>query len=74
MFCMVPKFNTKATNKLQIMQSKCIRFCLQLDEMRSIFYKEFYLKNLAGCQSVLASNNVLFKSRLNLLMEVVHNS
>ena len=38
---MVPKLNTKTKKKLQIMQNKCIRFCLQLDKMSTISHKEF---------------------------------
>ena len=41
MFCMVPKLNTKTKKKLQIIQNKCIRFCLQLDKMSTISHKEF---------------------------------
>ena len=41
MFCMLPKRNTKTKKKFQVMQNKCIRFCLQVDKMSTISHKEF---------------------------------
>ena len=36
-----PNLTQKLKKKLQVMQSKCIRFCLQLDKMSTISHKEF---------------------------------
>ena len=42
---MEPKLNTETKKKLQVMQSKCICFCLQLDKMSAISQKEFKYLN-----------------------------
>ena len=36
-----PNLTQKLKKKLQVMQNKCIRFCLQLDKMSTISHKEF---------------------------------
>ena len=36
-----PNLSRKLKNKIQTSQNKCIRFCLQLDEMSHISQKEF---------------------------------
>ena len=36
-----PKFSEKLKNEIQISQNKCIRFCLQLNEMPHISQREF---------------------------------
>ena len=36
-----PNLSKKLKNKIQTLQNKCIRFCLQLDEMSHISQKEF---------------------------------
>ena len=45
-FCMLPKRNTKTKKTFQVMQNKCIRFCLQVDKMSTISHKEFKDLNL----------------------------
>ena len=40
-----PNLNEKTKKKKQIMQNKCIRFCLKLDKMHHIAQKEFRLMN-----------------------------
>ena len=42
-----PNLSKKLKNKIQTSQNKCIRFCLQLDNMSYISQKE--LKQLIGC-------------------------
>ena len=37
--------NEKTKKEMQIMQNKCMRFCLKLDKMHNIFEKEFRLIN-----------------------------
>ena len=36
-----PNLTQKQKKKIQVMQDKCIRFCLQLDKMSTISHKEF---------------------------------
>ena len=36
-----PNLTQKLEKNLQVIQSKCIQFCLQLDKISTIFYKEF---------------------------------
>ena len=36
-----PNLNEKTKQKMQIMQNKCIRFCLKLEKMHYIFVEEF---------------------------------
>ena len=36
-----PNLSRKLKNKIQTSQNKCVRFCLQLDEMSHISQKEF---------------------------------
>ena len=40
-----PNLNEKTKKKIQIMQNKCIRFCLKFDKMHHISEKEFRLIN-----------------------------
>ena len=40
-----PNLNEKTKKKIQIMQNKCIRFCLKLNKMHHICEEEFKLKN-----------------------------
>ena len=40
-----PKLTQKLKKKLQVMQNKCISFCLQLDKMSTIFHKELKALN-----------------------------
>ena len=40
-----PNFNKKTKKKIQILQSKCTRFCLKLDKMHHISEEEFRLMN-----------------------------
>ena len=40
-----PNLNEKTKKKIQIMQNKCIRFCLKLDKMHHISENEFRLIN-----------------------------
>ena len=40
-----PNLNVKAKRKIQIIQNKCIRFCLKLDKMHHISEEEFRLIN-----------------------------
>ena len=40
-----PNLNEKPKKKIQIMQNKCIRFCLKLDKMHHISEEEFKVLN-----------------------------
>ena len=40
-FALYPNLNAKLKKKLQIMQNKCIRFCLKLDKMHHISEEDF---------------------------------
>ena len=40
-----PNFTEKTKKKIQIMQNKCIRFCLRLDKIHHIFEEDFRLIN-----------------------------
>ena len=62
----------KLKKKLQVMQNRCIRFCLQLDKMTTVSHKEF--KDLNWLPIINRLNNVLFQSRLNLSMAVVRTT
>ena len=42
-----PNLSKKLKNRIQTLQNKCIRFCLQLDKMSHISQKD--LKQLIGC-------------------------
>ena len=67
-----PNLTQKLKKKLQVMQNKCIRFCLQLDKMSAISHKEF--KDLNWFQSLIGLNNVLLQSCLNLSMTSVRTT
>ena len=43
-----PNLSKKLKNRIQTLQNKCIRFCLQLEKM-SIIYLKKNLKQLIGC-------------------------
>ena len=53
-----PNVTQKLKKKLQVMQNKCIHFCLQLDKMSTISHKEFKLVITWFEQSVIS---VVFK-------------
>ena len=59
-----PNFNEKLERKLQIMQNKCICFCLKIDKMHHISQKDFKTINwLPVDQRLQQSLNVtVFKS------------
>ena len=43
-----PNLTEKTKNKIQIMQNKCIQFCLRLDKIQYISFTEFRLIKI-GC-------------------------
>ena len=67
-----PNLTQKLKKKLQVMQNKCIRFCLQLDKVPTISHKEF--KDLNCYQPLIGFKNVLFQSCLNLSMAIVRTT
>ena len=44
-----PNLNKKFKTKLQTLQSKCVRFCLQLDNRAHVRITEFKKDKLASC-------------------------
>ena len=58
-----PNLTEKTKKKIQIMQNKCIRFCLRLDKMRHISEEDFRLINwLPTSKSVnQCINTITFK-------------
>ena len=65
-----PNLTQKLKKKLQVMQNKCTRFCLQLDKISTICHKE--LKDLNWLPVILLClNKVLLQSRLNLSMAIL---
>ena len=67
-----PILTQKLKKKLQVMQNKCIRFCLQLDKMSTTSHKEF--KDLNWLPVLIGLNNKLFRSCLNLSMAIVRTT
>ena len=58
-----PNLNKRLKSKLQILQNKCIRFCLNLNNRPHIGQKEF--EKLIGCPLTTASKELLAQCLLN---------
>ena len=67
-----PNLTQKLKKKLQIMQKKCIRFCLQLDKMSTISHKEFKYLNWLPVSPRF--EQCVIQSCLNLSMAIVHTA